>query len=194
VLAATNVNKRGYLRATFKVIGSRNIVILENLVIVCCENMRDFLGRIRRTTSESGNFHTTELRVWLRQVPNEALIEAITNQNSTLDMDTMTEWVRVCVKSAWKKETKSETLVLSPLILLNYGNWSANIPTISYRDQIQGASRYLGARRHDVRNILVPIKWRFGRLEYWGLAWIPTTGTAIIKIMCPIGRLGETRM
>jgi hypothetical protein len=109
-------------------------------------------------------------------------------------METMTEWVRLCVKSAWKKETKSETLVLSPLILLNYGNWSANIPTISYRDQIQGASRYLGARRHDVRNILVPVKWRFGRLEYWGLAWIPTTGAVFIKIMCPIGRLGETRM
>jgi hypothetical protein len=66
VIAVSSVNRRGLLRAIGKAIGFRNIVILENLVIVCCENMRDFLGKVRRTTSESGNFYTTELRVWLR--------------------------------------------------------------------------------------------------------------------------------
>ena len=48
VLAVTNVNKRGNLRANFKVNGSRNIVVLENLIAVCCEDMRKVLSKIRR--------------------------------------------------------------------------------------------------------------------------------------------------
>ena len=104
----------------------------------------------------------------------------------------MSQWVKLSTTIAQKKNTRSETIVLSPLPILDYRGKA--IPPISYKEQIIGAAKYLSGGRHQVRNLLIPIKWAASDLEYWALVWIPTAGELCFKLMTPYGQLGNRRI